>query len=528
MNNKKIIIAIDGYSSTGKSTFAKVIARQLGYIYVDTGAMYRTVTLYAMRNGLISADGVINNDKLIEALPKINIEFRFNTAKGNSDTYLNGECVESAIRSIEVSQKVSPISAIPQVREQMVRQQQIMGSNKGLVMDGRDIGTVVFPQAEIKLFMTADVKVRAKRRYDELKAKGDKVTLHEIEENIAQRDYTDTHRAVSPLVKANDAIVLDNSNMTPEQQLDWFNGVLKNYFKKKHVEVEIDEKSGFCYGVIRAIETTESELKHDESLYSLGEIVHNTVEVNRLEEKGLKTISHDNIGEIKGRKMVIRAHGEPPSTYKIAEENNIKVIDCTCPVVLKLQERIKRSYEKLKSINGQLIIFGKRGHAEVNGLIGQVGGDAIVIEKLDEIGRIDFTRPVCLFSQTTKSLEDFETLRSAILYNMQQALGKEDVPFESHNTTCKQVTNRQPHLEEFSRKHDVIIFVSGKQSSNGKVLYQACKSVNEHTYFVECSADLKKEWFTNCQSVGVCGATSTPKWLMEDVANEVKKITIGV
>ena len=289
--------------------------------------------------------------------------------------------------------------------------------------------------------------------------------------------------------------------------------------------IEIDEKSGFCYGVIRAIETTENELDHNESLFSLGEIVHNNVEVERLEKKVLYTIDHDKIKSIEGRKMVIRAHGEPPSTYKIAEENNIEVIDCTCPVVLKLQARIKQSYEKVKEENGQLIIFGKRGHAEVNGLIGQVDGDAIVIEKLDEIERIDFTRPVWLFAQTTKSLEEFEILRKNILQRMQQALGTEDVPFKSHNTTCSQVTNRKPHLEEFSHKHDVIIFVSGKQSSNGKILYQACKSVNERTYFVEESAELEEEWFENCTSIGICGATSTPKWLMEDIACELKKIT---
>ncbi|MDR1056057.1 MAG: 4-hydroxy-3-methylbut-2-enyl diphosphate reductase [Prevotellaceae bacterium] len=288
--------------------------------------------------------------------------------------------------------------------------------------------------------------------------------------------------------------------------------------------VEIDEKSGFCYGVIRAIETTENELEHSKYLFSLGEIVHNDIEVDRLEKIGLHTIDHNKIADISGQKMIIRAHGEPPSTYQIAKENNIEVIDCTCPVVLKLQERIKQSYEGIKAINGQLIIFGKRGHAEVNGLIGQVDGDAIVIEKLDEIEQINFERPVYLFAQTTKSMEEFEILRHTILRRMRQALGTERVPFESHNSICRQVANRKPHLEDFSRKHDVIIFVSGRQSSNGKILFHACKSVNERTYFVEHPEELKSEWFVNCCSVGVCGATSTPKWLMEDVANEVKRM----
>lgn len=227
MNNNKIIIAIDGYSSTGKSTFAKKIARRLGYIYIDTGAMYRSVTLYAMQNGMIDEQANIDKATMIRSLPNIHIEFKFNESKGISDTYLNGNNVEQQIRSIEVSQHVSAISTIPEVREEMVRQQQLMGKDKGLVMDGRDIGTVVFPAAELKIFMTADPKVRAQRRYDELIAKGDKVTLDEIEQNILQRDYTDSNRQTSPLRKADDAIVLDNSNMTPEEQLKWFNDLIK-------------------------------------------------------------------------------------------------------------------------------------------------------------------------------------------------------------------------------------------------------------------------------------------------------------
>lgn len=229
MDNKKIIIAIDGYSSTGKSTFAKVIAREMGYIYVDTGAMYRAVTLYAMQHNLINANGTINTNQLISEIPQIKIEFKYNVDKGSSDTYLNGINVEDKIRTIEVSQHVSAISTIPQVREAMVQQQQLMGKNKGLVMDGRDIGTVVFPNAELKLFMTADTKVRALRRYNELIAKGDKVTLEEIEQNILQRDYQDSNRATSPLRQADDAIVLDNSNMTPQQQIEWFKQKLSNF-----------------------------------------------------------------------------------------------------------------------------------------------------------------------------------------------------------------------------------------------------------------------------------------------------------
>lgn len=290
------------------------------------------------------------------------------------------------------------------------------------------------------------------------------------------------------------------------------------------MQVEIDDKSGFCYGVIRAIEKAEGELKESVSLYSLGDIVHNTVEVNRLRSLGLLTVEHNRLKGLKNTNLLIRAHGEPPSTYQLLKQNGIEVIDCTCPVVLKLQQRIKKDYENIKQLNGQLVIFGKRGHAEVNGLIGQVNGDAIIIESIAEIDNIDFTRPVSLFAQTTMGLAEFEVLSSKIKQRMQEVQGHTNVVFQSHNTICGQVANRKPHLEEFARKHDVVIFVSGKQSSNGRVLYQACKAVNENTYMVEDEKELQPFWFTDQNSAGVCGATSTPKWLMEQVASAIRRI----
>ncbi len=232
MNQHKITIAIDGYSSTGKSTFAKAIAQRLGYIYVDSGAMYRAVTLYSLQNGLIDANGVINTAELIRQLTNINVGFTCNNQAGRSETMLNGKNVETEIRGIEVSNHVSPLSAIPEVREQMVALQRVMGQNGGVVMDGRDIGSVVFPNAELKIFMTADPKVRAMRRYKELQEKGESVSMQEVEENISQRDYNDTHRATSPLVQVKDAIVLDNSNMTPDEQLVWFDGLFKEALGK--------------------------------------------------------------------------------------------------------------------------------------------------------------------------------------------------------------------------------------------------------------------------------------------------------
>ncbi|MDR2937775.1 MAG: 4-hydroxy-3-methylbut-2-enyl diphosphate reductase [Prevotellaceae bacterium] len=278
--------------------------------------------------------------------------------------------------------------------------------------------------------------------------------------------------------------------------------------------VELDEKSGFCFGVIRAIEKAEQLLGSGVALYSLGEIVHNGVEVNRLKAKGLKVINHEELKQLRAATVLIRAHGEPPQTYAQAKQNGITLIDATCPVVLHLQSNISKSYTQNRG--AQLVIFGQRGHAEVNGLVGQVAGDAIVLESVDELHLLDFSRPIVLYSQTTKSLEQYELLCSEI--KKQLATG---LLFEAHDTICRQVSHRKPHLREFAKKHDVIIFVSGRHSSNGKVLYEACREANPLSYMVEDAEDLRSEWFKNCASVGVCGATSTPRWLMKKVADVV-------
>lgn len=515
----KIIIAIDGHSSTGKSTVAKAIAKKLGYIYVDTGAMYRAVTLYCMKHGIIDKEGNIDRKKLNDSLEGISIEFRLNPINNLADTFLNGENVESEIRSIDVASKVSAVSAIPEVRMMLVRRQQAMGTQKGIVMDGRDIGTVVFPDAELKIFMTADPKIRAERRFKELTDKGEKLNFEDVLKNIEERDYLDTHREVSPLRQAEDALILDNTSLSPDEQLAWIEEKVREV--SSEVKVEIDDKSGFCYGVVRAIERAEKELDTYGELFSLGEIVHNTVEVERLAKKGLSVTSKQLMHEVQGKKVLIRAHGEPPSTYKLAQQNKIEIIDCTCPVVLKLQERIKNAYDKCLLENGQIVIFGKRGHAEVNGLVGQTNNQAIVVECPEDIQNIDFRRPIYLFSQTTKSLEDYELLQKNILQQIKD-IGGDVSKLVAKNTTCHQVTGRIPDLKEFSKKYEVILFVSGKQSSNGKVLFNVCKDINPNTHFVETDKDFDPQWIRGYKSIGVCGATSTPKWLLEEVASSIQ------
>lgn len=289
--------------------------------------------------------------------------------------------------------------------------------------------------------------------------------------------------------------------------------------------VTVDDKSGFCFGVTNAIGKAEEILASESELYCLGEIVHNDVEVSRLADKGLVTIDHNLLKNINNRKVLIRAHGEPPTTYQQAKANGLEIIDASCPVVLKLQERIRKSYATTLQNGGQIVIYGKKGHAEVNGLVGQTENSAIVVESINDIDAIDFGKPICLYSQTTKSIEGFKALKAEIERRIAET-GSDLSTFESHDTICRQVANRQPQLMQFALANDVIIFVSGKKSSNGKVLYEVCRSQNEQTYMVEDENEIESSWFNQAQSVGICGATSTPRWLMERVAQHIREIKL--
>ena len=277
------------------------------------------------------------------------------------------------------------------------------------------------------------------------------------------------------------------------------------------MKIEIDEGSGFCFGVTTAIKKAEEELATGSELYCLGDIVHNGMECERLHNMGLKTINHDEFATLHDRKVLLRAHGEPPSTYLEAQANGIEIIDATCPVVLQLQRRIKRQYDA--NPEAQIVIFGKNGHAEVLGLVGQTNQKAIVIEHADEVSRLDFSRDIYLYSQTTKSLDEFHAIIDYI-----QAHISPEATFKSFDTICRQVANRMPNICSFATKHDLILFVSGRKSSNGKVLFNACKAKNPHTYLIEGPEEIDSAWLSGAESIGICGATSTPKWLMEKVA----------
>ena len=280
------------------------------------------------------------------------------------------------------------------------------------------------------------------------------------------------------------------------------------------LQIEIDNGSGFCFGVTTAIQKAEEELAAGKTLYCLGDIVHNGMECERLKKLGLVTINHEEMSRLHGVKVLLRAHGEPPSTYELARENDIEIIDATCPVVLQLQRRIKRQYDACPE--AQIVIFGKPGHAEVLGLVGQTESKAIVIANVEEVKRLDFTRDIYLYSQTTKSLDEFHR----IIEYIQEHISP-DATFKSFDTICRQVANRMPNISAFAARHDLVLFVCGRKSSNGKVLFNECKSVNPNSHLIEGPEEIKKEWLDGVRTIGICGATSTPKWLMEQCRDAI-------
>ena len=278
------------------------------------------------------------------------------------------------------------------------------------------------------------------------------------------------------------------------------------------MEILIDEHAGYCFGVVKAIGAAEEVLKNDGRLYCLGDIVHNSAEVERLKNLGLEVIDHDMLESLQGKKVLIRAHGEPPETYRRAKALSIELVDATCPIVLALQQRIKKGYDEMRPVGGQIVIFGKPGHAEVVGLTGQTDGMAIIVSSPDDIGAIDFQRPIRLYSQTTKSREEYQRLRDNIASRL-----PEGADFVAYDTVCNRVANRARDLEGFARSVDVLLFVAGSNSSNGHYLYEYCRKVQPRTYLIADPSQLQKQWFDGAHRVGISGATSTPRWLMEDV-----------
>lgn len=291
------------------------------------------------------------------------------------------------------------------------------------------------------------------------------------------------------------------------------------------MDVEIDKWSGFCFGVQNAVAIAEKALLRGEKVFSLGPIVHNDKEVERLSSLGLVSIDHEQFRVLRDCNVLIRAHGEPPETYETAEKNNITIIEATCPIVKRLHSKIRETWSRTKAENGQIVIFGKPGHAEVVGLLGQTNNEGILISAPEDISKIDFTKPVNLFSQTTMGLKEYKEIKTLIFNNMKNRGVLDPIyHFSVNNTICGQVSNREPILKAFAKKHDTIIFVSGRESSNGKMLYSVCKNENPDTHFVSSVEELDRSWFSGKRSAGICGATSTPKWLIENIRDFISNI----
>lgn len=287
------------------------------------------------------------------------------------------------------------------------------------------------------------------------------------------------------------------------------------------MKVEIEQYSGFCFGVERAIQIAERALEAGDEIFSLGHIVHNEAEVERLERLGLKTIKQDEFRKLSNKKVLIRAHGEPPETYDIARKQNIELIEATCPIVMSIQKKIKNDFlNKKKGV--QILLFGKKEHAEVKGLLGQTDGNAILLSKLEDVEKVDFKRPGVIFSQTTKSRERYAGLVEALKTEYRKAGHNPEIMLKVNNTICGQLANREPRLKEFCARHDIIIFVSGKSSSNGKTLYRVCHDINTRSYFISDESEIDFSWFSDANSVGICGATSTPRWLIRKVAGIIR------
>lgn len=283
------------------------------------------------------------------------------------------------------------------------------------------------------------------------------------------------------------------------------------------MRIVIDDNSGFCFGVVRAIGEAESALQRHGEVYSLGDIVHNRIEVQRLEALGLHTVTHSDISNLGGRTLLIRAHGEPPATYRLAQAQGVNLVDATCPVVARLQRRVREAYDKMRQVGGSVVLLGKRGHAEVVGLTGQVDDDVVVVERMEDLDSIDFSRPIYMLSQTTQSIDLFEALGREV---MRRSEMPDSVVLD--DTICRRVAGRESLLAEFSKSVDVVLFVAGRKSSNGKVLYDVCRRHNSRAYNIEEASEIDASWLEGVESVGICGATSTPRWLMERVAESIE------
>lgn len=511
MKQNKIIIAIDGPAGSGKSSTAKQVAGKLNIGFLDTGAMYRALAYKFYQHNIDPAD----IEMVRQVVEDTNITLQFHNTE--STVLLDGVEVNREIRSPEVNRLVPVVAAIPVARRLMVAVQQKIGRSQSVVAEGRDIGTVVFPKADLKIFMNASLEERAHRRYLEQKQNNIEQSLVEIMNEIQQRDEIDSKREIAPLKKAEDAIELDTSELTLEEQTNFIVSLVKDLPGIKKVInwkmiIQIDSDAGVCPGVRRAIRMAEDALSKGDKIVAVGPLIHNRLENERLSTRGLEIAPQDEFEKnnhwapkYTNVKYLIRTHGISPVLRNQFEEKSCQIIDATCPKV----RRSQRLIESFSQDGYQIVIVGKAAHPEVVALVGASLTVPSVILKPEELGRIDLNKKIMVIAQTTTNRQNFHTIIDYLRNNTNELLVKD--------TICNAVSDRHQLLQTFASQFDVVFFVGGRNSSNTKELYKICRDVNINTYLIESYPEIDPQWLNKAERVGISGSASTPRWQLERI-----------
>ncbi|MDO4475906.1 MAG: 4-hydroxy-3-methylbut-2-enyl diphosphate reductase [Lachnospiraceae bacterium] len=500
-------IAIDGPAGAGKSTIAKAAAARLGAVYVDTGAMYRTIALYLLRTGTDCED----TEALSRALSQI--EIRLGYEDGLQQMYLNGENVTGLIRTEEVSRMASISSSKKEVRASLLKLQRDMAKSQDVLMDGRDIGTKILPDAQLKIFLTASADVRAKRRYLEQQEKGVECTLEEIKADIIERDYRDMHREESPLCQAEDAVLVDTSDLTLEESIET---IVQLADSRRARRVITAETAGFCFGVRRAVETCYEEAqKGRKPIYTFGPIIHNEQVVSDLEKKGVRVIaSEEELSEITEGTVIIRSHGVGRSIYQQIERQGLTLVDATCPFVKKIHKIVKEKSEQ----GWEILIIGSADHPEVQGICGWISGKVQVIATEEEARAFKTSEDakICVVSQTTFDSKKFSKIVE-IIKNLRYYYT------DILNTICNATEERQAEARKLAQNCDAMIVIGGRHSSNTQKLYEICRSECEQTFYIQSLVDFDVSLLPSSGCVGITAGASTPNNLIEEVSHQCLK-----
>lgn len=498
-----IKIAIDGPAGSGKSTVSKIISEKLGILYLDTGAMYRVAAYVAIKHKL-------DDGELIKEIDSVEISFKKDGEIQRVFYGFRGEITDITdnIRSIEVSKKVPLISKIPEIRKVMTKKQQDIARHNSVVMDGRDIGTVVLPDANFKFFITAKPEIRAQRRFDELVSKGVKTSYQEILDDVIKRDKEDSDRILAPLKMADDAILIDTSNMGIDEVVE----KIIEKVKSEKIEIYVADNAGFCFGVERAVRLADETARENKNVYTLGPIIHNPQLVRKMEEKGINVKnSTENIS--KNETIVIRSHGVSKSDVKNLEDSGAEIVDATCPFV----SRAQREAEKLSKEGYFLVIFGEKEHPEVKGIISYAVGDFVVIENEEDANNLlTYTNKIAFFAQTTQNRSVFDKISDVIQ--------KRCDDLKIVNTICNATTHRQESAKKIASKVDIMFVIGGKNSGNTTRLYEICRSICPKTFHIETKDDIDKEQLIGVKKAGITAGASTPQYLIDEVIEFLKEV----